>query len=379
MNLPSFLHRQALRDRAVALRTHLKNFWAHVKGGTWLKSPFFWAKFLGYSIPLGIFLYILYLNYLPFGYHKTFTIDVGSEGDTTVSEFYLEPSPDLSERKTAPDGTTYRELNGTATVVFRPKAVLKGAEVTVEVEGEGVTVIPPSIDFDPNSVTWDYDWDFTKGTPANLKNDGVFAFDGMSYFDGASRVEMPDSSNRFDDGPFTVYAEWTPANPGTDFQQIVGHYNWELLQDKNAVRFFIGRTNGGEGPFYSSEYKITDPEAFFGKKHVAIATYAPDPTGGFGYIELFIDGHLAQRTQVGSDLLWTNYGNEGLSFGKSAHGTASFFKGGITRVSLTGRISNPSKDDAKSLRFSNLDAETAILVRAADGRLSTVTLHANSR
>ncbi|MBP9864678.1 hypothetical protein KBC54_04500, partial [Patescibacteria group bacterium] len=125
------------------------------------KHPIFWARFLGYALPLSFLLYVLYLNYLPFGYHKTFTIDVGSANDTKVSEFYLEPSKDLSDRKTAPDGTTYRELNGMATAVFKPNAVLKDAEITVEVKGgEGISLIPPVIDFDPNSVKWDYNWDF---------------------------------------------------------------------------------------------------------------------------------------------------------------------------------------------------------------------------
>jgi len=94
-----------------------------------LKDPIFWARFLGYAIPLAFLLYVLYINYLPFGYHKTFTINVGSNNDTKVSEFYLEPSPDLSERKTAADGTPYRELNGMATAVFKPNVVLKNNKI----------------------------------------------------------------------------------------------------------------------------------------------------------------------------------------------------------------------------------------------------------
>ncbi len=119
---------------------------------------------LAYGIPLAFLAYVLYINYLPFGYERTFTIDVGAEGDTDSRKaFYLQPSPDLSAPKVAPDGTTYRELNGIAYAVFKPPVVLRDAEITVTVEGdEGVSIIPPVIDFDPDEHEWDYVWDFTK-------------------------------------------------------------------------------------------------------------------------------------------------------------------------------------------------------------------------
>ena len=172
----------------------------------------FGLQFLAYAIPLSFLAYVLYINYLPFGYEKTFVIDVGSEGDTDSSQvFYLQPSADLGERKTAPDGTTYRELDGIAYAVFKPNVVLKDAEITIEVEGDGVSIIPPVIDFDPDTVNWDYEWDFTKGIPNELEGD-AFYFDGCAYFDGKSRLELPESADMFEDGPFTVYAEWTPEN-----------------------------------------------------------------------------------------------------------------------------------------------------------------------
>ena len=69
----------------------LKKFLAKIK--VWIKDPIFWARFLGYAIPLAFLLYVLYINFLPFGYNKTFVINVGSANDTKVGEFYLEPSP----------------------------------------------------------------------------------------------------------------------------------------------------------------------------------------------------------------------------------------------------------------------------------------------
>src|SRR3989344_6257249 len=42
-----------------------------------------------YGIPLLILGYVLYFNFLPFGFEKTYIIDVGVIGDTTTSnEFY---------------------------------------------------------------------------------------------------------------------------------------------------------------------------------------------------------------------------------------------------------------------------------------------------
>jgi hypothetical protein len=126
------------------------------------KRPEFWLRFAAYAIPLAFLLYVLYINFLPFGYHKTFTIQVGGPQDTSGA-FHLEPSRNLSERKTAPDGTTYREFSGTINAVFDPGVVLKNAKITVSVDGgPGISVIPPQIDFDPSKVKWDYSWDFSK-------------------------------------------------------------------------------------------------------------------------------------------------------------------------------------------------------------------------
>ena len=303
-----------------------KNFYKH---------PIFWARFLGYALPLSFLLYVLYLNYLPFGYHKTFTIDVGSANDTKVSEFYLEPSKDLSDRKTAPDGTTYRELNGMATAVFKPNAVLKDAEITVETKDTDIKLIPPHIDFDISITKWDYIWNFTKGVPTGLTNEGTFLFDEKNYFDGKSRIEYSSSSNMFEEGPFTVYAEWSPVDPNNNFQEIVGHFNWEILQEKNKIRFMVGRMNNKDGDFYSIEYPIKDVGAFFNKKHNLLATYVPDPKNGHGYIDLYVDSDFAGRTYFGTSTIWKDYnGNKNVTLGKSEHGNAIFFQGYIYQLNI---------------------------------------------
>jgi len=300
-----------------------------------IKSPIFWARFLGYAIPLAFLLYVLYINYLPFGYHKTFTINVGSENDTKVSEFYLEPSKDLSERKNNPDGTTYRELNGMAAAVFKPNVVLNNAEITVEAEGDGISIIPPYIDFDPNSVQWDYSWDFTKGIPSDLTNinNKAFYFDGATYFDGTARLELASSSDMFEDGPFTVYAEWMPIDDTGDEQQIIGHFNWELWQNKDSVSFQVGRMNDENGRFYLAKYKILDPKQFFNKKHTALIIYN---TTENGYIDFFMDGDLAERLYFESDKIWKDYGNKNLSIGWTLHnyGNNPYFKGTLYKINF---------------------------------------------
>jgi len=312
--------------------------WTKITRKNFYKHPIFWARFLGYAIPLSFLLYVLYINYLPFGYHKTFTINVGSANDTAPSEFYLEPSKDLSDRMTKPDGSTYRTLNGIATAVFKPNVVLTNTNITVSVKGgDGISLIPPQINFDPNSIKWDYGWDFTKGVPKKLTNDNdrAFNYKGGTYFDGTARVEMLGSNNIIEDNSFTVYANWIPDDNLDNFQQIVGHYNWEILQEQNDVRFMIGRTNDKNGKFYSVRYQITNPEIFFNKPHTAIAVYSPSKLNNSGYIELYIDNIFVGRTMLGNDTIWNDYnGDKNLTFGKSDHGTANYFKGTLSDIRI---------------------------------------------
>ncbi len=324
---------------------------------------------LAYGIPLAFLAYVLYINYLPFGYDKNFTIVVGSPTDTTPSEFYLEPSKDLSERKTAPDGTTYRELNGMAYAVFKPNVVLKDATITVSVEGEGVSIIPPHIEFDPDTIDWDYSWDFTKGIPlvttqttqattstsavtsstsTTLSKKAVtpqafdpkspplignaFILDNEVPFNGRdTRLELASSSDLFEADPFSLYVEWTPRNSIDDTQQIIGHFNWELWQNKNNVEFRVGRMNKKDGPSYSIKYNVT--QDFFNTRHSALAVYSPST---HGYIELFIDGNFAGRTNIGTDRIWEDNGIQNLSIGWTPHNyqKSPHFLGNIDQISI---------------------------------------------
>jgi hypothetical protein len=165
--------------------------------------------------------------------------------------------------------------------------------------------------------------------------DRAFPFDGGTYFDGGGRAELASSSDMFEDGPFTVYVDWMPIDNTKDSQEIVGHYNWELVQNKDSITFQVGRMSNQDGPFYSVEYKINEPELFFKIKHSLLANYTPDPNKSKGFIELYIDNKYAGRTELGQSIIWTEYGNKNISVGRSGHGNAQNFKGYIYKIDLS--------------------------------------------
>jgi hypothetical protein len=308
--------------------------------------------------------------------------------DTNVGEFYLEPSKDLSDRIVAPDGTTYRELNGSAYAVFKPKAVLKNAEITVSVIGDGISIIPPVLNFDPSTITdWDYDWDFTKEIPKELIGN-AFIFDGATYFDGTSRLELPNTANKFENKGFSIYVEWEPRDSENDTQQIIGHYNWELWQNKDTVSFQVGRMNDAQGPTYSIKYPITTPADFFNKKHIALVIYNPislqNPQNG--YLELFIDGNFAGRTYFGTETMWTKYGDQNLSLGWTPHNNnnSPHFVGSIYKVNTVSRnILQPQSEI--SLNATNNDPINITLISSvissatATSTLKRLTLHVSQK
>lgn len=324
------------------------------------KKPEFWLTFAAYAIPLAFLLYVLYINYLPFGFSATYTIAVGAPGDTDASKpFYLEPSQSLSGRMTDASSTPYRTLNGLAYAVFNPGVVLKNATITASVTGgPGISIIPPTINFDPSSVKWDYSWDFASATPSDLTGN-AFHFDDCEYFDGKSQLQLPDSSDKFESGPFTVYAEWTPQDSTDDFQEIVGHYNWELLQNHDSVSFQIGRMNNATGPFYSVDYPVTS--SFFKQEHTAVAIYSPSLENG--YIDLYVDEHWAGRSYFGNSNIWPEYNeNKPLTFGKAAHGAANYLLGCVYKINFDNV--NYSELNTASLKLSGNGGKFAIVTTA---------------
>lgn len=350
-----------------------------------IKTPVFWFRFAAYALPGAFLLYVLYWNFLPFGYDKTFTITVGAPGDTDSSrEFYLKPSDYLGEPQTVPDGmpgagTTYRELLNSTVAVFQPRAVLRNATITASVVGDGVSIIPPHIDFDPTTVKWDYDWDFTKGViPPGLEGEAVPNGDPIlagtapsMYFDGSSKLELPNSANKAETTAFTIYASWTPEDPTKNFQEIFGHYNWELLQNSTSVEFRVGRMNDITGAAYSIKYPID--AKFFETKHTALAIYNP---GGNGYIELYVDGNFADRIYFGAEKIWREYGgNKNISFGKSDHGIAQYFTGSLYEAAIVPKNILSTITTTTFIDISN-DALKIPISASSISNIKQITIHA---
>ena len=274
--------------------------------------------FLAFAIPIAILLYGLYVNYLPFGWEKSYELKIDNEGiiSPLSKEVYI---TDTNGRRllSLPEG-----VQGQINVVIEPPAVLKNATAEIQIEGNNV-YLGTELEKDISEVRWNYDWDFSGGLPADLiGNTGHSISDKCARFDATKEqtLSFPNSQNLFESGPMTIYLKWKPSETSQilgNYQQLVGHYNWEIWQGSENMQFRVGRMNNAEGPSYSTSYKIT-PD-FFEKEHELLAIYSPDANEK-GYIELFVDGKFAQRTPIGKDIIYKDYNsNKNLNFGWTPH------------------------------------------------------------
>jgi hypothetical protein len=138
----------------------------------------------------------------------------------------------------------------------------------------------------------------------------------------------------FESGSFTVYAEWKPEGSQKNNQQIIGHYSWELWQDRSKVEFRVGRMNDANGTFYTLSSRVN--QSFFNDSHSVLAVYHSNNTGE-GYIELWSDGNFAARKSIGNDSIYLYYNDKSdLSMGWSPHnyGNNSYFQGCIYNVKM---------------------------------------------
>ncbi len=326
-----------------------------------VRSPVFWAKAAGYGIPFVFLAYITYNNVLPFGYAKTFSLAIGSQTDTVASQLYIEPAPGLSPAATQENGTTYRNLEGAAKVIFKPIDTIKDASITAEVVSEGAVLLPPKINFQTSQVNWDQTWEFSKGLPKDFSNTNVFAFEDSAYFNGSGRLELPSSNDKFEEGPFTLYAEWMPIDNEGSGQQILGHFNWEIWQNANSIEFRVGRMNDANGPFFSIKYPVD--KSFFRNKHSLIATYSPSDISG--YMELFIDGKFVDRLQIGLNKIWKDYnGKNNLTLGFTPHnyGQSSYFKGHIYQIRYSSKPLDTRSFGKTSIEFLKSADDTTVVI-----------------
>lgn len=443
---------------------------------------------LAILIPLLVLGFILYMNFLPFGYSKTYTIEVGSPSDTS-GVFYLEQSPSLGARQMI-DDVYFRAVDGVVNVVYAPTPILRNVTVQLSLEGDGVYFITQP---DISNITWDYDFvrdvdmfevvaphtvfdKFLNGSAGSINgtfavvltynatakntlitgdlnltqdaknvvvsyynnntlkqikyalpdyyvgkehsilvgynSENIYLFvdsefaakdvadmasikkinvtsehtiysnyvspiketipkdiNGCLIFDGKTRLVLPNSSDSFEDGPFSVYVEWTPESQ-ENYQQLLGHYNWEVWQNRNNVRFQVGRMYDG-GPSYAVAYPIDS--TFFNQTHNLLAVYNPSE---LGHIELYVDGIYAGRTEFGNETIWKDYGNIDLSLGWTPHnyGKSSNYIGAICNSKFSYKKVIPEKSILIEANFTRLENKTKTPI-FGNGNLNKVKIN----
>lgn len=319
-------------------------------------------RIAAYGIPVLLLLIVLYLNYLPFGYDRTFTVQAGTEDDTR-GQFYIlrYGSVGLSGRQADPDGTVFRTLEGSTFLIFDPRAYLRDADVTVSTDTEGLTLLAPTISWDPDEAVWTDTLSASTTAPLATSSCAV-------QFTGTEQLVFADATaGVYGENGFSVYASWSPKDGNDGFQQIVGRYGWELLQNKGDVKFQIGSTS----------IKIANGSDHFSERHYALATYVAATVEQPSYIELYVDDEFAGRV-YGVFAETVDVLGRPITLGKSEYAEASFFQGCIhdARLASTPLDFASSTVSFKATRSRNEYPVTVINTSGAPVRLGTFTLHA---
>ncbi|MEK6924672.1 MAG: hypothetical protein AABW71_00355 [Nanoarchaeota archaeon] len=292
--------------------------------------------FLAFAIPLALLGYALYINYLPFGYEKSYELTVDENGviSPLSNEIYL-TTPQGRKLLSLPEG-----VQGQVNLVIDPKVVLKNSTINVSIEGDNV-YLAPLLSLDLDSMEWDHNWDFSQNIPEEFEGTAEYnEEEACTHFNAYNEqtLNLPNSEDMFESGPMSIYVKWKPSYVSQKLgnnQQLAGHFNWEIWQNEKSVQFRVGRMNDANGSMHSISYPI-DLE-FFGKEHEALAVYSPSEDGN-GYIELWIDKNLAGRALIGSDVIYPDYNfNISLNFGWSSHnnGNNPYYDGCLYEVKVT--------------------------------------------
>lgn len=173
--------------------------------------------------------------------------------------------------------------------------------------------------------------DFSKDTP-DFFNTKPLLREGGAYFNGQFRLYYPNTEASFETDPMAVYIEYKPLDKVNRYQQIIGHFNWEIWQYPDRVQLRVGRMDNEFGPVHVLD--ISHDESFFDEKHQLLFIYAP---GDDGFIELMID-NTSVKKGIGSQRLYRDYGDFPLSIGLSKHGSTNYFKGFIYKLKI---VKNP--------------------------------------
>ncbi len=335
------------------------------------------GKTLAYLIPILILLSILYVNFLPLGYSDSRTIDIGSSDDTS-GIFSLEGSDFLGGREERDNDSTFRTLDGLVYATYTPKVILRDSMVDISLLGEDVYMNQqPKIDFE-----WDFEWtgeEFFKNFDIyNINEDKEIEktnrkpriYNNCVNLDGRTRLELPRTVNRFQEGPFAIYVEWIPKDDA-DHQQIIGHFNWEIYQNKRDVNFsIVGTTDGNR---YSVSYDIDNN--FFNQKNSLLALYNPaNSKNEVGFIELFVNGFSTGKEYIYDSEIDKNYGNQNLTLGWTVHS-------GGERPGFVGEVCNArfsyielEGTETKEASFETKIAQTIRIPIVGEGILKKIEL-----
>ncbi|MEI7718976.1 MAG: hypothetical protein WCI72_03845 [archaeon] len=120
-------------------------------------------RLLAWVLPIIFILAVLYINFLPFGFQKDYTITIAEDGSvlSSSSQVWLQ---DLKGKKITNLTNVYDY--GQINVVVKPRAVLRNATVNVSIINSNTSnIYLAKTNFNVSNNKWDYSWDFTKEIP----------------------------------------------------------------------------------------------------------------------------------------------------------------------------------------------------------------------
>ncbi len=170
--------------------------------------------------------------------------------------------------------------------------------------------------------------------------------DGCIYFKN-TRLEIPNSTNQFEEGPWVVYMEWIPETTDDSHQQLLGHFNWEIYQNKEQIQFNAGRMKlDNQMTSLISEIQKESPVK---KRHSLLALYQPNTeykrhsSESQGHITLFLNEELIGKRDFLNNSIREDY-SQNLSMGHTRHGYGNdlqpFYSGSICNVKFAYRKLN---------------------------------------
>jgi hypothetical protein len=329
--------------------------------------------FFAFAIPLAFLLYAFYINYLPFGYSQNYELTIDNEGiiSPISNEVYITNS-NGKRLLSLPEG-----VNGQINVVVDSKIVIKDALVNISVNGDEEVYLGSSLKMNLSEINWNYEWRFSEGVPEELEGTAEYNEElECTYFDAVKEqtLSLPNSEDNFESGPMSIYIKWKPSETSKvlgNYQRLVGHYNWEIYQGAEDIKFQIGRMNNKTGSFYKINYPID--ENWFETEHELLAVYGPDLLGNKGYIELFVDEQFEGRIGLGENVIYPDYNNnKNLGFGWSPHsyGKNPSFDGCIYDVKI---VDEKIEEEKYSDSF-DFDSFPLIIPILGNGNLSSIKI-----